>query len=141
MTSWDARYAPMNLAAIPSYPNKIPLVNWQTYFPRFNDEKGDDTAIHLFIFHKHIHKLGVELHEDSLMKMFMASLEENARSWYEGLPLGILSLLNEFHTVFHEHFKDQYPSLLSIQDCFTHDKEFIENVKDELLENLGYSCH
>ena len=31
----------------------------------------------------------------------------------------------------HEHFKDQYPSLPSIQDCCTHNKEFIENVKDE----------
>ena len=57
MTSWAARYAPMNLVAIPGYPNKIPLVNWQTYLPRFNDEKGDDATIHLFIFHKHIHKL------------------------------------------------------------------------------------
>ena len=36
-----------------------------------------------------------------------------------------------FHTVFHEHFKDQYPSLLSSQDCYTHDKEFIENVNDK----------
>ena len=91
---------------------------------------NDDDGIHLFRFHKHIHKLGVELHEDFVMKMFMDSLEENARSWYEGLPLGILSSLKYFHTVFHEHFKYQYPSLLSIQDCYTHDKEFIENVKD-----------
>ena len=45
-----ARYAPMNLATIPGYPNKIPFVNWQMYLPRFNDEKGDDAAIHLFRF-------------------------------------------------------------------------------------------
>ena len=65
---------------------------------------------------------------------------------YEGLPSGSLSSRKDFHTVFHEHFKYQYPSLLSIQDCCTHDKEFIENVKDEcgddqymdeeVLENL-----
>ena len=53
MTSQAARYVPMNLATIPGYPNKIPLVDWQTYLPTFNDEKGDDAAIHLFIFHKH----------------------------------------------------------------------------------------
>ena len=75
MTSRAARYAPMNLATIPSYPNKIPLVDWQTYLPRFNDEKGDDVAIHLFRFHKHIHNLGVGWHEYSLMKLFMFSLE------------------------------------------------------------------
>ena len=36
-----------------------------------------------------------------------------------------------FHIVFHEHFKDQYPSLMSIQDCCTRDKEIIENMKDK----------
>ena len=46
MTSRAGRYAPMNLASILGYPNKIPLVNWQTNLPRFNDEKGDDAAIH-----------------------------------------------------------------------------------------------
>ena len=50
MTSRAARYALVNLAAIPGYPNKIPLVNWQTYLPRFNDEKGDDAAIHYLDF-------------------------------------------------------------------------------------------
>ena len=33
--------------------------------------------------------------------------------------------------MFHEHFKRHYPSLLLLQDCCTHDREFIENVKDE----------
>ena len=64
------------------------------------------------------------------MKMFMVSLEGNARSWYAGFPTEISYSLREFHTVFHDHFKDQYPSLLLIQDCYTHDKGFIENLKD-----------
>ena len=67
-------YAPMNHAHIPSFPNQIPNIDWQAYLPRFKDQKGDDATLHLFRFHKHIHKLGVELHEDSLMKMFMVSL-------------------------------------------------------------------
>ena len=51
-----------------------------------------------------------------------------------------------FHTVFHEHFKYQYPSLLIVQYCCMHDKGFIEQLKnmygeedfmdDELLEIL-----
>ena len=69
-----ARYAPMNLATIPGYPNKITLVYWKTYLWTFNDEKGDDASIHLFSFHKHIHKLGVGWHEDSSNKLFMYSL-------------------------------------------------------------------
>ena len=130
MSSRDARYAPMNLTHIPGFPNRIPHVYWQTYLPKFKDGKGDDDAIHLFRFHKHIHKLGVGWNEDSLMRIFMISLEGDARSWYEGLPAGSLSSLKYFHTMFHEHFRDQYPSLLLIQDCSMHDKEFIENLKD-----------
>ena len=70
-----------------------------------------------------------KLYENSLMKMFMDSLEENERSWYGGLPLVSLCSVKYFHTVFHEHFKDQYPCLLLLQDCCTHDKEFIEHLK------------
>ena len=120
----------MNRAHIHRFPNLIPKIDWLTYLPRFKDQNNDDASIHLFRFHKHIHKLGVELHEDSLMKMFMVSLEGNARSWYEGFAAQILSSLKAFHTVFNERFKYQYPSLLLIQDCCMHDKEFIENLKD-----------
>ena len=83
----------MNRAHIPGFPNQIPNIDWKTYLPRFKYQKGDDAALHLFRFHKHIHKLGVELHEDYLMKIFMSSLEENARSWYGGLPPRSLSSL------------------------------------------------
>ena len=39
------------------------------------------------------------------------------------------------HTIFHEHFKRHYPSLLLLQDCCSHDREFIKNVKDECGDN------
>ena len=62
------------------------------------------------------------------MKMFMVSLEGNARL-YEGFPIQILYSLREFHLAFHEHFKNQYPSLLLVRDCCTHDRGFIEQQK------------
>ena len=86
MSYFSVRYAPMNCAHIPGFPNWIPKVDWQTCLPKFRDPKNDDVALHFVRFHMHIHKLRVELHEDSLMKMFMATLEGDARSWYEGLP-------------------------------------------------------
>ena len=67
----------------------------------------------------------LNLHEDSLMKMFMATLEGDVRSWYEGLRSESLFSLTYFHTVFHEHYKNQYPSLLLVQYCCTHVKGFI----------------
>ena len=86
----------MNFDVNPSYPNQINPSNWQTYLPIFKDQKGDDAAIHLFRFHKHIHKLGVGWHEDSLMRIFMISLEGNARSWYDGFLAWSLSSLKYF---------------------------------------------
>ena len=146
MSSIPVRYAPMNRAHIPSFPNRIPKIDWQAYIPRFKDQKGDNDALHLVRFHKHIYKLGVELQEDYLMKMYMVSLEGDARSWYEGFPSGSLYSLKDFHVVFHEHFKYQYPSLLLVHDCCMHDKGFIKQLKnmygeeefkdDEILEIL-----
>ena len=80
----------MNIASIRGFPNRIPHVYWKTYLPKFKYQKGDDDVLHLVIFYKHIYKLGVELHEDSLMKMFMVSLKGNAKSWYEEFPAGSL---------------------------------------------------
>ena len=79
MSSRAARYTPMCIATILGYPNRIPNIYWLTYLPIFKDQKNDDAGIHLFRFHKHIHKLGVGWHEDYLMKLFMFSLEGYAR--------------------------------------------------------------
>ena len=86
MSSIAVRYAAMNRANIPGFPNRIPNIDWEEYLPRFKDQKGDDASLHLVRFHMHICKLGVELYEYSLMKMSMVSLEGDTRSWYEGLP-------------------------------------------------------
>ena len=75
----------MNHSHIPSFPNHLPCIDSQVHLPKFKEEKGDDVALHLVKFHMHLHRLRIELLEDSLMKMFMASLEGNARSWYEKL--------------------------------------------------------
>ena len=64
------------------------------------------------------------------MKIFMVSLEGNARSWYERLPSKSLYSLKEFHIVFHEHFKDQCPSLLLVEVCCMYVKGFIENLEN-----------
>ena len=64
------------------------------------------------------------------MKMFIVSLEGSERSWYEGLPSESLYSLKYFHTVFHEHVKYQYPSLLLVQDCCIHVKGFIHDLEN-----------
>jgi hypothetical protein len=94
------------------FPNRIPHINWQKYFPKFEHGKGNDAALHLIRFHMHICKLGVEFHEDCLMKLFMANLEGKARLWYEGLKLGNLYSLKDFHIAFFKHYGESNPSPL-----------------------------
>ena len=96
MDSTTRRYAPTNRDHIPGFLNHIPCIDWQTNFPKFIDGNKDEAILHLIKFHWHIHKLRIKLNEDCLMKMFMATLEGKARSWYEGLKPGSLFSLKDF---------------------------------------------
>jgi hypothetical protein len=68
----------MNHSHIPGFLNRMPCVDWQRYLPKFKDQEGDDVSFHLIKFHMHIHRLKVKFPKDYLMKMFMATLEEEA---------------------------------------------------------------
>ena len=63
------------------------------------------------------------------MKMFMATLEEHARSWYERLPLGCIYSLVDFHMMFYENFKEEHPSLLLVKDCCKQFQGFIHQLE------------
>ena len=71
--------------------------------------------MHSIEFHRHIHKLGLKFPEDCLMKMFMASLEDDARLWYEGLPPASIYSINDFHMIFCKNYKQHHPTLRLIE--------------------------
>ena len=112
----------------------------------FRGEEGDHVVLHLIKFHMHARKLKVEWHEDCLMKMFMASLEGNARTWYKWLPATSIFSLRYFHAVFFRHFKESCPLLLLVEDCCECFDGFILNLEqvyqddqfmdDEIIEAL-----
>jgi len=68
------------MSKVPGFPNPMPNVDWSKNLSLFKGETGDDAALHLLRFHMHIRKFKVLFHEDCLMKIFMAILEEKARS-------------------------------------------------------------
>jgi hypothetical protein len=74
-------------------------------------------------------------HEDVLMKMFMYSLEGDARGWYRSLPPSSISSLQEFHTMFHHHFKIFYPDDLLFENCC---KEFEFYIQHSFSNSSGY---
>ena len=51
------------------------------------------------------------------MKMFMYSLDGDAREWYFSLPPSSISSLKGFHTVFHDHCKRYFSHELLLEDC------------------------
>ena len=123
------RYAPLSRDHIPGFPNKIPKVDWSRNLPTFKDDGKKDAALHLVRFHMHIRKLKVDFPEDCLMKIFLATLEGEAQSWYESLPQACIYYLKDFHAMFIERNKDSYPSLNLVQDCCKHAYSFIESLE------------
>ena len=86
--------------------------------PSFRDEKDDNVAMHLIKFHRHIHRLGLKFPKDCLMKMFMESLDDDARLWYEGLPAASIYSLKCFHIIFCNNYKQNHPALLLIESFY-----------------------
>ena len=129
----------MNHAHIPSFPNCLPHIDWQTHLPKFKDEKEDDATLHLLRFHMHIHRLRVEFHEEDLMKMFMETLDERARVWCERLPPTSLYSIKDFYSVFCENYKESYPSIVLVENfCGNFDSLFQHmgiDIDDEGLMN------
>jgi len=123
------RYAPLSRDHIPGFPNKIPKVDWSRNLPTFKDDGRKDAALHLVRFHMHIRKLKVDFPEDCLMKIFLATLEDEAQSWYESSPPACIYCLKDFHAMFIERYKDSYPSLNLVQDCCKNAYSFIESLE------------
>ena len=60
----------------------------------------------------------------------MATLEDEARSWYESLPPAFIYCLKYFHTIFFERYKESCPYLILVQNCCKHVNSFIENLEN-----------
>lgn len=134
------RYAPMSRDHIPGFPNKIPKVDWSRNFPTFKDDGKKDATLHLVRFHMHIRKLKVGFPKDCLMKIFMATLEGEAQSWYENFPTACIYCLKDFHALFIERYKDSYPSLNLVHDCCKHAYGFIESL-EKYYEDDNFMDH
>ena len=119
----------MNRSHIPGFPNPMPKVEWLTNLPIFKDEKKDNFSLHLVRFHIHVHSLKVQFPEDCLMKIFMVTLEDKARIWYEGLKSRSLCSLKDFHRIFFEHYGKSHPLLSLFQDCCNLWKGLIQYIK------------
>ena len=111
------RFAPFNFVDVPGFPNPVPTMDvWGDYLPQFRESKEDNPLDHLIRFHQYMVHLNIQ-HEYVLMKMFMYSLEQDAREWYFSLPATRISSLKEFHTCFQKHCKYMFSAKFFFKDC------------------------
>ena len=136
MSSTFVRYAPLDRAHIPGFPSRMHQIDWLSSLPKFRDEEGDDATLHLVRFHMHVRKLKVSFHDDCLMKMFMTSLEGRSWSWYEGLPHASIHSFKVFHATFYEEYKESYPALSLVNNCYDHFEVFIQDIEDSYGDDM-----
>jgi hypothetical protein len=145
------RFAPFNFSVVPGFPNVVPTVDeWGDYFPIFRRHRDDNPAEHLREFHELMHQWEIH-HEDVLMKMFMFSLDGDAREWFRSFPPASIPSLREFHAAFNRHCQQFYSSKLICHNCCEEYKDCVqgmtvsnESCEDEIYEdgsreNEGYT--
>jgi len=69
-------------------------------------------------------------HEYVLMKLFMFSLEQDARLWYKSLPHSSIPSLKCFQTLFDQHCKRIYSAEILFEDCC--DTSRLEEEEEEI---------
>ena len=75
-----------------------------------------------------MHLLDV-FNEDVLMKIFVFSLDGDARKWFWSLPAGTISYLREFHEIFHHYCKGLYSSELLLDNYCEEFECYVQNDK------------
>jgi hypothetical protein len=135
------RLAPLNFSAVLGFPHTIPLMDiWGDFLPWFRERKEDNCARHLINFHECMDLLDLH-HEYVHMKMFMHSLEGDARKWYFSLPPSSISSLEDFHRVFNEYCKNHFSDELLFEK-FCEEYKFHNEVEDiDREKNLPSNLH
>jgi hypothetical protein len=112
-----ARFSPLDFTNVYGFPNNVPNIKiWEDVLPKFGGYVDNNLAQHLFEFHNLMDELNVH-HEYILMKLFIFSLEIDARLWYKYLPHSSIPSLKYFHIRFHQHCKRIYSTEILFEDC------------------------
>ena len=109
------KFDPFDFTGIIGYPHDmLAYYVWDEYLPKFS--RYEDPAQHLQEFHECMEQQGI-INEDVKMKLFMFSLDQEARAWFRSLPLSRISSLKYFHSVFNSSCKTYYPHKFLFEGC------------------------
>jgi len=82
-----ARYGPL---VLPVPLNPMPVGEYQKYMPKFTGTEGVTVEEHLEAFYSYADNLDIS-ENDVWMRVFVQSLDGEARKWFRGLPQGSIT--------------------------------------------------
>jgi hypothetical protein len=94
-----ARYAPLIL---PIPMNALPVGYYLKYMPKFTGEEDTTAKEHLLAFYNYPDNLNIE-NEDVWMRVFVHSLDGEARKWFRGLNPGSIDGIEALDDAFLRH--------------------------------------
>jgi hypothetical protein len=100
-SQWDpGNFKPLDMSKILGYPQRMPL-RYEKWIPKFigNDEENANKHMHDFYAFFQLHPISDDA-EDLTMKLFSATLHDNSRRWYDGLPDDSITSMDQLEEVF-----------------------------------------
>ena len=94
-----ARYAPL---VLPTPLNAMPVRDYQDFMPKFIGAEGVTTEEHLEAFYSYVDNLDIN-EEDVWMRVFVQSLDGEARKWFRNLPPSSIADIEGLDDVFLKH--------------------------------------
>lgn len=95
-------YGPL---VLPTPLNAIPTREYQKYRPKFTATEGVTVKEHLESFYSYVDKLDIS-EDDVLMRVFMQSLDGEARKWFKELAPKSLSDIEALDDAFLNNWRD-----------------------------------
>jgi hypothetical protein len=121
-----ARYAPL---VLPQPMNALPVGDYLKYMPKFTGEEDITAEEHLATFYSYVDNLNIE-NEDVWMRVFVQSLDGEARKWFRGLPLGSIVGIEALDDAFLRHWGDKKYFLYYITEFGSLKRKEGESVSD-----------
>jgi hypothetical protein len=121
-----ARYAPLIL---PQPMNALPAGDYLKYMPKFTGEEDITVEEHLVAFYSYADNLNIE-NEDVWMRVFVQSLDGEARKWFRGLTPGSIAGIEALDDVFLRQWGDKKDFMYYITEFGSLKRKEGESVSD-----------
>jgi hypothetical protein len=147
-SQWDlGNFKPLDMSKISCYPRQMPL-RYEKWLPRFtgsDEEKVEDHMSNFWAFFQ-LHPISDDI-EDLAMKLFFATLRDNAQRWYNKLPNASIESMDKLEEVFIQRWSVKVnPNILLMRlNCLTKAKnEIVREFHDKferIVQQIPVSHH